>query len=767
MLAKHAAKSLSKPFRHVQRYRRRIPHPDSARRCLATVAPSLPDDSDLVAFFDQPSSAPRWSSPTSTGLFGQPSLGTPAGFHDLALSTLLRAHLLTERIVRARQSRDELKKVVKNLDRLSDMLCSVIDLAELIRNSHPNQEWVESADEAYERCCEYMNVLNTHVGLYETLRDVLADQDIRDSLSREALQTALIFWRDFEKSGVNLPPAQRDRFVSLSTEILILGRQFLNQASNAKPPAAIKPHELKGLKDHGLGSRLQLQTRFTQRDLLVYPGSLQAQMIMRSAPEEEPRRKVYMASNSSSPEQVEVLEALLRTRGQLAQLVGSQSFAHMTLADKMAKSPENARQFLDTLLEQTRPHARRALRTLSMRKQAHLNTPPFPVVQPWDRDYYCPPEPPAPPIALPPLTLGVVFRALSRLFQHLYGVSLRPADVSAGEVWHADVRKLEVFDEKDGLLGWIYTDLFARRGKSSGAAHYTVRCSRRTDDDDEAGDLLPDAEHRPLLELSREFGAAYRHKMPDGVFQLPIVVLLTEFSRPSLSRGPAVLEWHEVLTLFHEMGHAMHSMIGRTEYQNVCGTRCATDFVELPSILMEHFLGSPTVLSLFDSGDNSAVRQVGNHHEDPCHNIDTHSQIMLAVLDQIYHSPEAMEPGFDSTAALARLTATRGLIPFVEGTSWQTQFGHLFGYGATYYSYLFDRAIASRVWQKVFMKDPLNRETGEKYKREILRHGGAKDPWAMVGGLLDAPELMGGDAEAMREVGRWRIEDEVAVPGRH
>jgi intermediate peptidase len=75
--------------------------------------------------------------------------------------------LLTERIVRARQSRDELLKVVKNLDRLSDMLCSVIDLAELVRNAHPDPEWVTSANEAYVRLCEYMNVLNTHVGLYE------------------------------------------------------------------------------------------------------------------------------------------------------------------------------------------------------------------------------------------------------------------------------------------------------------------------------------------------------------------------------------------------------------------------------------------------------------------------------------------------------------------------------------------------------------------------------------------------------------------------
>lgn len=159
------------------------------------------------------------------------------------------------------------------------------------------------------------------------------------SLSPEAHQTALIFWRDFEKSGIDLPPEQRNRFVSLSTEISLLGRQFLNETSSARPPALIKPAELQGLKDMGMGARLRLQAQVTNRDLLVYPGSLQAQMIMRSAPAEEPRRKVYMAANSSTQEQIETLERLLRARGELAQLVGKPSFAHMTLSDKMAKSP--------------------------------------------------------------------------------------------------------------------------------------------------------------------------------------------------------------------------------------------------------------------------------------------------------------------------------------------------------------------------------------------------------------------------------------------
>ncbi|TBU63774.1 mitochondrial intermediate peptidase [Dichomitus squalens] len=734
----------------------------------SAIRPASVDDTNLIAFFDQPYAPQKVTSPT--GLFGHHMLTTPSAFVALADSTLRRAQLLTDRILRARESRVELFRVVKNLDRLSDMLCGVIDLAELLRNAHPDHAWIQSADEVYEKLCEFMNILNTNVVLYEVLRDVLADSEVVGSLSPEARQTALIFWRDFEKSGIDLPPAQRERFVSISTEILVLGRQFLNETAAPRPPARIQWSELQGVKDLGMGARLRLQAQVTRRDLLIYPGSLQAQMIMRSAPAEEPRRKVYMAANSSTPEQIDLLERLLRARGELAQLVGKESFAHMALTDKMAKSPENVQRFLDALLEHTQPYARRALRALSMRKQAHLNTSPLPIIQAWDRDFYCPPEPPAPPISLPPLTLGTVFMALSRLFQALYGVSLRLSEVAPGEVWHTDVRKLEVVDEERGVLGWIYADLFSRAGKPGGAAHYTVRCSRRTDDDDRENDLKYADEHdRAAVRLSQDFEIGRHTPLPcqNRTYQLPLVVLLCEFARPSVRGGPTVLEWHEILTLFHEMGHAMHSMIGRTDYQNVSGTRCATDFVELPSILMEHFLNSPIVLALFDRNGGFAIRQTGTHQDDPCRSIDTHTQILLAMLDQLYHSPAVLTDTFDSTATLAQLYGSRGLIPHVSGTSWQTQFGHLFGYGATYYSYLFDRAIASRVWRQLFSQDPLNRGTGEMYKQEVLKFGGAKDAWEMVGNLLNSPILPSGDGTAMAEVGRWKIEDEVTMPSRH
>ncbi|KAH8835489.1 mitochondrial intermediate peptidase [Flagelloscypha sp. PMI_526] len=748
---------------------RRLYHTSRVSRAVPTadfIQPATQDDRALVSLFDQRSRLKAClPSFTYDGLLGHRILTNDRALETLANSTLLRARLLTERICRAQESREELLKVVKNLDRLSDMLCGVIDLTELIRNCHPDRKWVDAANRAYEDMCAFMNELNTHSGLYEALKVVLRDPSIVKTLSPEAYATALIFWRDFERSIV--APDQRSKFIDLTTEIIVLGREFQDGARDSRPPALIKPSSLEGLKDGGMGSRLKRQASSTQKTLVVYPGSLQAQMIMRSAPDEEARRQVYIASNTSSQKQLSIMENMLIKRAELARMVGKESFGHMVLSDKMAKSPENIDSFLDALLDHTRPFARDALQALSQRKQAQQNLSYLPVIQAWDRDYYCPPEPPSPPVPLPPLTVGTAFMALSRLFRHIYGITFRHVETKSGEVWHREVQKLEVVDDSEGVVGVIYADLFSRPNKPGGAAHYTVRCSRRVDDDDVAGDQVPDSYQYATREsLEYESEMPHRKDSLGHIHQLPLVVLLCDFSSGSLS-GPAVLQWSDVTTLFHEMGHAMHSMIGRTDYQNVAGTRCATDFVELPSILMEHFLDSPRVLSLFNVDSTRTMKGEGNHHSDPCHSIDTYNQIILAAIDQIYHSPTVLDPSFDSTKKWAALLDSRGIIPYVPGTSYPTLFGHLYSYGATYYSYLFDRAIAAKVWKDLFARDPLDRETGEKYKRKVLRYGGGKDPWKMVSQLLNNPVLENGDAEAMKEVGRWRINDDVGLPGRH
>jgi len=211
-------------------------------------------------------------------------------------------------------------------------------------------------------------------------------------------------------------------------------------------------------------------------------------------------------------------------------------------------------------------------------------------------------------------------------------------------------------------------------------------------------------------------------------------------------------------------------MIGRTEYHNVSGTRCATDFVELPSILMEHFVSSPSVLSLFAThyatNDPLPPALIKAHLsiQKSLSALETHGQILMAILDQKYHSLSPSDiPSFSSTAVHTQLQHDLGVIPPVEGTAWQTQFGHLYGYGATYYSYLFDRAIAGKVWATLFMDGPdgaLSREGGEVLKEKVLKWGGGRDPWEMVGDVVGGREgerIAKGDEKAMGIVGGWLL----------
>ncbi|KAF9408899.1 Mitochondrial intermediate peptidase [Podila epigama] len=126
------------------------------------------------------------------------------------------------------------------------------------------------------------------------------------------------------------------------------------------------------------------------------------------------------------------------------------------------------------------------------------------------------------------------------------------------------------------------------------------------------------------------------------------------------------------------------------------------------------------------------------------------------MLDQVYYSTVVGDPNFNSTACLAELQrTTTGLVPTVEGTAWQTGFGHLYGYGAGYYSYLFGRTVTGQIWDQVFRTSPTSRAAGERLREHVLKWGGGKDPWECLGGLLEDERLMKGDQESMRIVGDW------------
>jgi mitochondrial intermediate peptidase len=208
----------------------------------------------------------------------------------------------------------------------------------------------------------------------------------------------------------------------------------------------------------------------------------------------------------------------------------------------------------------------------------------------------------------------------------------------------------------------------------------------------------------------------------------------------------------------------MVAMIARTDYHNISGTRCSTDFVELPSVLMEHFCQADSVLPLFARHyltDAPLQPDLLRRHLKPVqafHAMSTRYQIMLSVLDMTYHT---MTGNVNTTAVCHEVFKEYSLFPALPPDSkvtLQTSFTHLFPYGASYYSYLFDRAIAAKVWKDVFEDDPLSREAGEKYLQEVLKWGGGRDGWECVAGVLGQDDLKAGRKEAMERVGQWGIE---------
>ncbi|KAI8994919.1 hypothetical protein BDB01DRAFT_774603 [Pilobolus umbonatus] len=715
------------------------------------------------------------SSLPSTGLFEHPYFTSTDGIEYAAKQAIQRAQILVERICNApTNGPGEMRKVVLNLDRLSEILCSVIDMCEFIRNAHPTIDIMDAANLAYSELYSYMNTLNIDTRIHKTLSMVLSDQSIVNSLSPDERASAVIFMQDFEKSGIHLPNKQRAKFVELSDKTISLGRDFLQKNPRGIEVMKISPQALDGVNPGMIISRVR-------RDGYAYipTDSSECQMILKYANNENVRRHVYESINSANKKSIKVLEELMKTRAALALLVGNNSYAELQLQHKMAKNPENVDAFLRTLLKHQSSSAKEEIQLLQNTKRQRLNLSNGPTtIQAWDRDYYIRLYKESKITAqsilnspTPIFSVGSVIQGLSRLFDHLYGVRFEPVSVKPGEAWHKRVRKLNVVCEKEGKIGTIYCDLFSRMGKTANAAHYTIRTSRRIDHDDPGMDThfafpgkdVDTANFMPPMPL---FGEPSRIKK--GLYQLPVIVLTCDFFSRQPEQ-PTLLSLLEVETLFHEMGHAMHSMLGRTDFHNIAGTRCASDFVELPSILMEHFVCHPKVLPLFLSDKGEAkdkklfIRAVEDAYQQKkkFSSLEVNSQILMALIDQRYHSSVAMDDNFSSVSEWHKLQDEVGLFPSVPGTMWPVQFGHLFGYGSNYYSYLFDRTLARKIWDSNFEADPLNREKGQALRDGLLKWGGVRDPWKCVSDVIggeDGARIVNGDEEAMKIVGDWGID---------
>lgn len=732
---------------------------------------SRPPTAELVKLFDSQKyftnfnlSEKRLFKTPNVGLFRNEKLKNPDGLIEFSKSSLKEAKgLVDSMLADASTSEEGRLHYIRKLDQLSDLLCRVIDVAEFIRVVHPSEKWIVAAQKTHEIMFEYMNQLNTNVELYQTLKDIL-ESPLAEKLSSEEFEVGKYLRQDFERSGIAMDPETRANFVAITQEISVLGSQFNNDLQSLKSAwCSVPRHEVEQITNLALKNQILQQSRATRHDdPTTVPISLAGPLpyaILTSCDVQLLRKRIWVALHNSTDVQIGRLDSFLKYRAFLAHMLNYESFAHYQLEHKMAKNPENVITFLKNLQESLLEKEDGVVEEITALSKYNDRAPAadkdiLSEVKPWDRDYCvakftekASAEQHSGELA-EYLSLGTIFSGLDTLFRSIYNVGLVPVKTQSGETWNPDnVRKLSYVDlATNEVMGYLYVDLWSDKVLPS---HFTIVCSRQ---------------------LNTDLGSESRSRMEKAVhlssgadYQLPVISLVCNFHRPrsfGADNMPTLLSLDQVDTLFHEMGHATHLMISRTKLHNLSGTRCLTDFVELPSVLMESFSNDPRVLCKiarhYKTGEHLPERLLREHQEnrDTLKNSETFMQSKMALLDQNLHNQDVLlsGPNFSSTEVYHRIEKQLRVFSDTSST-WHGKFPHLFSYGAVYYSYLLDRAIAEKVWKGLFVADPWSRQAGEKYRDSILKWGGTRDPWVCLAEALDEPKLASGDAQAMEIIG--------------
>eukprot|EP01138_Halocafeteria_seosinensis_P007921 gb/GECG01008092.1/.p1 GENE.gb/GECG01008092.1/~~gb/GECG01008092.1/.p1 ORF type:complete len:963 (+),score=122.89 gb/GECG01008092.1/:1-2889(+) len=768
------------------------------------------------------------NSRSNTGLFGLPQLLKPRDYDTLCQDAIREANqLLDEAVEKSQRLQTKMEeegtfetcvseavKVLKLLDSISDAVCKVVDSAELCRNVHSSVEWRQQAEQASATLLHFIFQLNTKPSLYHALCTVTKHKSLLRQLSSEQQRVALLLQHEFERDGIHLPQEQREQQVQLSDKASRLGMQFSRNISGSCVYFTLGPVErLRHIS--GLQAFLTDKNDSEWITLPTNPSICNA--ILRSVEDESIRRDTKKAMYRAYEDNIPILHELVATRRQLAQLIGFRSYGDFVMFDRMADSPEEVILFLHRLSNKIRKKGHAEFKAMQRAKHGHLSRHggiPVPLktselaefntldqldrphqelgydassywddhkcsdtsldaletpVYSWDASYYKQLLQSHwfefdNSLLKPYFSLKNMIDGIGLIVNELFGITLQEVELHDNEAWDcqnarkSSLRKFVLIHEEDGPLGTIYLDMFARPNKSAGAAHYVVRCGRQ---------LYWEAGHDSQVEHPATLPGNNIESSKE--FQMPIVSLIMSFS-PNQGGGQGdkevLLTPPEVETLFHEFGHALHSLLSRTEFQHLSGTRGALDFVELPSHLFEYFATDWRVLQRFakhyDTGEPVPKALVERYKlgKKAFSATELQSQIVHAMLDQALYSAnpravarstyvasggpgeglrddvhyeqhiggfsdsiQAEEQDVDSTRLLWDIEKRHSFLEPLEYSAWPGAFSHLVNYGAGYYSYLYARMFAAAVWRKLFSENPLDRNAGEIYRRKVGHFG--------------------------------------------
>ncbi len=563
--------------------------------------------------------------------------------------------------------------------------------------------------EAYTAALPLLTEHGTEISQNEALQKAYAAVGERlpgdaSEASRSAVEHAL---RDFHLAGVDLEAEAKDRFKRIMQKLAATQASFehnVQDASDAWSLHITQSERLEGLPPQALAraaedaAARELDGWLLSLDFPTYD------VVMKHAADRSLRESMYKAWVTRGSDQgenpkwdnSESIEEILALRHEAANLVGFPSYAHYSLATKMAESPEQVIDFLRELASHSRAAAEKELAELSEFAGMAL--------EPWDvtfwlekfkqdrfsisnealRQYF-----PA----------GTVISGLFTLASKLYDLEL--VEVSDVATWHPHARYFTLSERGGNPLGGFYVDLYARSGKRTGA--WIDECVIR--------------------------------QQLNGSLTLPVGYLVCNFQPPD-EDGISLLTHSDVVTLFHEFGHMLHHLLTRIGFPSVAGINGVPwDAVELPSQFMENFAWSYEVLTHCsahrDTGE-SLPREMFDKLDDSRHAgaaLAMMRQIELGLYDFRLHTEYDPDGPARVLDTLAEVREEVSLLRHPDYNRLPHAFSHIFasGYAAGYYSYKWAEVLAADAFAAFEEAGIFDQATAQRFRREILEIGGSRD----------------------------------------
>ncbi|ORY64833.1 peptidase family M3 [Pseudomassariella vexata] len=573
---------------------------------------------------------------------------------------------------------------------------------------------------------------NMREDVYQLVESAFNRQKTEEpDLDAESLRLLNKERKNYMKNGLGLPKGpQRDRFKEIKKRLSQIGIAFQKNLNEENQGLWFTEEELDGVPkdllaglEKGTGENEgKIKMSFKYPDL--FP-------TLKFAKNSETRKKVFISNENKIPANVALFKEAIVLRDEAARMLGYPNHAALRIEDKMAKTPETVNSFLEGLkgkLLAGGDAEKNHLLELKKKDEAARGLESDGNYYLWDHRFYdrmmVEQEYNIDETKIAeyfPLTSTV--EGMLKIFEEIFGLAfiklgqeergrLSPTGKADDISWHEDVIIFSVWDdssEGDGFVGYLYLDLHPRQGKYGHAANFN---------------------------LSPGF------LKKDGSRRYPATALVCNFSKPTPTK-PSLLKHEEVVTLFHELGHGIHDLVGRCTYSRFHGTSTVRDFVEAPSQMLENWCWTSSQLkalsSHYETGnsipDDLIDKLISTKHvNDALFNL---RQLHFGIFDMMVHSPKTHEeltelnPSKLYNELRAQICGLKGPEALGEPSTWgqgQSTFGHLIGgYDAGYYGYLASEVYSTDMFHSFFKKNPMDGKEGRRYRHTVLERGGSQD----------------------------------------